>query len=114
MPTEPFDPNKVYYVIIGCGFSGITNHATLQATRLGSRTVLHIGARDPWADYHPMPMGQWPSLLTLPGYQTQPTNVTAPACLGSDEFATINQTEWDRLLANQFFAQPPQSSRHRG
>jgi hypothetical protein len=106
MPTKPFDPNQLYYVIIGCGFSGITNHAILQATgqRLGSLTVLHIGAPDPWVGYHPMPMGQWPSLLTLPGYQSQPANVTAAACLGSDEFATINQSEWNRLLANRPFA----------
>jgi hypothetical protein len=99
MPILPFDPNDLYYVIIGCGFSAITNHSILQQTgqRLGSLKVLHIGSPDPWADYHSMPMGQWPSLLTLPGFQNQPSNLTGTAGLGSDEFATINQSEWNRI-----------------
>lgn len=100
MPTIAFDPNTVYYAIIGCGFSAITNHAILQhkSQRINGHPVLHIGYRDPWAGYHPMPMGQWPSLLTLPGYQSQLPNVLAPAFLSSTDFSTTNQTEWDRLL----------------
>lgn len=96
----------MYYVIIGCGFSAITNHAILQqgGQRIAGYTVLHIGSADPWGGYHPMPMGQWPSLLTLPGYQTPLANVTASACLGSDEFSAVNQTEWDRLLNVRPFA----------
>jgi hypothetical protein len=101
MPTIPFDKTQLYYAIIGCGFSAITNHAILQQTgdRIEGYTVLHIGFRDPWAVYYPMPMGQWPSLLTLPGYQTKLPNVTASTCLGSDEFSLVNQAEWDRLLS---------------
>ena len=69
MSQLAFDPKQLYYVIVGCGFAAITNHSILQQTgqRLGSLPVLHIGETDPWAGYYPMPMGQWPSLLTLPG-----------------------------------------------
>lgn len=85
MPTIPFDKTQLYYAIIGCGFSAITNHAILQQTgdRIEGYTVLHIGFRDPWAGYYPMPMGQWPSLLTLPGYQTKLPNATASRCCQS-------------------------------
>lgn len=102
----PFDPKEPYYVIIGCGFSAITNHSILQQTgqRLQDLNVLHIGSLDPWADYHAMPMGQWPSLLTLPGYQSQLTNVTRSSCLGSDEFGATNQAEWNRIAAARPFA----------
>jgi hypothetical protein len=102
----PFDPKELYYVIVGCGFSAITNHSILRQTghRLQNLKVLHIGAPDPWADYHAMPMGQWPSLLTLPGYQSPLTNVTRSACLGSDEFGATNQAEWGRIAAFQAFA----------
>jgi hypothetical protein len=51
-----------------------------------------------------MPMGQWPSLLTLPGYQSLLSNVTRSACLGSDEFGAANQAEWDRIAAARPFA----------
>jgi hypothetical protein len=111
MPTEPFDPNKVYYVIIGCGFSGITNHTILHQTnvqntnkRIDGYPVLHIGYPDPWSGYHPMPMGQWPSLLGLPGFQTPLPSLTASACLGSVEFSAANLSEWDWLLSVQPFA----------
>lgn len=102
----PFDPKELYYVIIGCGFSAVTDHSILQQTgqRLQDLNVLHIGSRDPWADYHAMPMGQWPSLLTLPGYQSLLTNVTRSACLGSDEFGATNQAEWYRIAAARPFA----------
>src|SRR5947209_19958508 len=106
MPTLTFDSSELYYVIIGCGFSALTNHAILQQTgqRFGKLTVLHIGAPDPWGDYYAMPMGQWPALLTLPGYLSQPSNLTGTVCLDSDEFANINQKEWDRLSIARPFA----------
>jgi hypothetical protein len=106
MPILPFDPKDLYYVIIGCGFSAITNHSTLQQMghRLQDLKVLHIGAPDPWADYHAMPMGQWPLLLALPGYRSQLANITRSACLGSDEFGAANQAEWDRLSGVRPFA----------
>lgn len=106
MPLLSFDPKETYYVIVGCGFSAITNHSILQQTggRLHELTVLHIGAPDPWADYHAMPMGQWPSLLTLPGYRSHPANITRSACLASDEFGDTNKSEWDRLSAVRPFA----------
>jgi hypothetical protein len=106
MPILPFNPSELYYVIVGCGFSAITNHSILQQTaqRLQDLTVLHIGAPDPWADYYAVPMGQWPSLLTLPGYQSKLTNTARSACLGSDEFGDINKSEWDRLASVRPFA----------
>ncbi len=36
MSTLTFDPTERYYVIIGCGFSAIANHALL-AQKVGGR-----------------------------------------------------------------------------
>jgi hypothetical protein len=107
MPTLTFDPTEQYYVIIGCGFSAITNHVLLAQQvggRLGRLTVLHIGSADPWRNYHPMPMGQWPTLLSLPGFHSGPTNMTRCDNLGSDEFADVNEREWNWLSANRPFS----------
>ncbi|CAM3377868.1 hypothetical protein MYCO108962_17645 [Mycobacterium colombiense] len=103
-PLKP-DPAKSYYVIIGCGFSGILNHVLLRraSTRLGGRDVLHIGMTDPWRDYHSMAMGQWPSLLTLPGFTKPPSALSPFDNLGSSEFADNNEFEWNRLLATNPF-----------
>jgi hypothetical protein len=71
------NPSVAYYVIIGCGFAGILNHVLLRhpaSTRLGSLPVLQIGSEDPWRNYHPMPMGQWPSSF-------DPARLSPPAAL---------------------------------
>lgn len=103
--TLPFDPTAIYYVIVGCGFSAITNHALLLAQKkLGSRVVLHIGSADPWSQYYPMPMGQWPPLLTLPGFWNKPANLTRCGNLNSDEFADVNNLEWATICVKKPFA----------
>ncbi len=96
------NPSVAYYVIIGCGFAGILNHVLLRhptSTRLGSLPVLQIGSEDPWRNYHPMPMGQWPSLLTLPGFRHQPPSLGGRGNLASDQFADVNDKEWNDLSA---------------
>jgi hypothetical protein len=104
-PTSPLDPDpaKSYYVIIGCGFSGVLNHALLRPTRLGGLPILHIGETDPWRNYHPMPMGQPPTLLTLPGFTKRPSKLDRYTNLKSDEFARINKFEWNQLAKNHTF-----------
>ena len=72
------DLEQEYYVIVGCGFSAVTNHAILArqpAGRLGALPILHIGGTDPWRSYFPMPMGQWPTLLSLPGFGSRPSSI---------------------------------------
>jgi hypothetical protein len=101
MPLETFKSSIEYYVIVGWGFSAITNHVMLAAGgRLkGKPPVLHIGGPEPWGQYHPMPMGQWPSLLAPPGFA--PISPSAPpyACLPSTAFAASLQSEWTKLVA---------------
>ena len=100
MQITPFDPNETYYVIIGCGFSAILNHVQLvqsTASRIQSLTILHIGLEDPWLHYRSMPMGQWPSLLSLPGYSVLAVDPHGTAPLGSKLFADRNQQQWAQL-----------------
>ena len=97
--NELTDRNQEYYVIVGCGFSAVTNHTTLSAARLGSLPVLHIGGADPWRDYFSMPMGQWPTLLSLPGFGSRPPSILRKDNLLSNEFADVTDSEWNRLMA---------------
>jgi hypothetical protein len=100
------DTSLRYYVIVGCGFSGILNHALLRHpsnTRVGSLPILHVGSKDPWWSYYSMPMGQWPTLLTLPAFSHQPSSIARCANLGSSEFADINQRQWNALYAARPF-----------
>jgi hypothetical protein len=106
MPVLPFDPSRKYFAIIGCGFSAITNHVVLThsvSPRLSGLDVLHIGSQDPWRQYYPMPMGQWPTLLSLPGFHNRPKLIARCDNLGSDEFAEVNEQEWMRLSARSTF-----------
>jgi hypothetical protein len=99
--NELTDLDQEYYVIVGCGFSAVTNHAILArqpAGRLGGLPVLHIGGTDPWRSYFPMPMGQWPTLLSLPGFGSRPSSMLRSANLHSNEFADVTDDEWNRLM----------------
>jgi hypothetical protein len=95
------DLEQEYYVIVGCGFSAVTNHAILArqpAGRLGALPILHIGGTDPWRSYFPMPMGQWPTLLSLPGFGSRPSSILRTDNLYSDEFADVTDDEWNQLM----------------
>src|SRR5262245_15890150 len=66
-----------YYVIIGRGTAATVNHTTLRATTFGRRRIsglpiLHIGFEDPWVHFDDHMMGQFPHMLSLPGYIHQP------------------------------------------
>ena len=100
MQITPFDSNKTYYVIIGCGFSAILNHVQLvssAATRIQGLTILHIGLNDPWFHYRSMSMGQWPGLLSLPGYTVPAADPYGTVPLNSKIFANRNQLQWAQL-----------------
>lgn len=108
-PTPNPNPNTPYYVIIGCGFSGILNHVLLRRSPVprpgsGLLPILHIGRPDPWGNYHRgMPMGQWPTLLTLPGFHKKPSTLSRSANLRCEEFARLNKFEWNWLAKNYPF-----------
>ncbi len=104
-PPSPPDDDTPYYVIIGCGFSAILNHTLLlqSPTRWQGQPILHIGKPDPWGSYHPMQMGQWPTLLTLPGFPKRPSKLGRSTNLRSDEFAKVNRFAWNRLAGLPHF-----------
>jgi hypothetical protein len=89
-----------YYVIVGLGFSAILNHRLLRhrgCRRIGDLRILHIGLSDPWANYDLRKMGQWPSLLALPGYKKQHDGDPPKDFLSSHSFAEANGHERDRI-----------------
>jgi hypothetical protein len=74
------------YVIVGGGYAAVLDHVTLLQSKWGlerikGREVIHVyqaggknpeGDPDPWQRHCPHLMGQWPDLLSLPGFQNQP------------------------------------------
>lgn len=69
---------RVYYVIIGRGPMAVVNHRTLIATawgraRIDSHPILHIGAPNSWPSYVRHGLGQPNHLLSLPGFERQPS-----------------------------------------
>lgn len=99
------------YVIIGCGFAGVTDHATLRRSQFGrdrleGLRVYHLGFPDPWQTYVSHNMNQDAELNTLPGYNLRPTPPPAPPTwdtprwLRSDEFARINMEEFRAIRAS--------------
>ncbi len=102
------DSSTEYYVIVGCGIAALANHLTLLVSdygksRLAERPILHIGLPDPWKNYYPVEMGQWPALLTLPaspfGYQ----GVADRIPLNSRTFVALSERLWRDLSARQPF-----------
>ena len=51
-------------------------------------------------------MGQWPLLLSLPGFINQPSSMLRSANLHSDEFADVTDDEWNRLMMIRPFYGP--------
>ena len=110
-PAANFYPDlaRPYYVIIGMGFSALLNHVTMRFnerdSRIGKLPVLHIGKTDPWKLYNPIPMGQWPNLLTLPAFINRPVNCDHKDFLPSTEFVRMLEQEWEALAQKcPFFA----------
>jgi hypothetical protein len=87
MRTEKANPpnlDDTYYVIIGCGLTAAVNYTTL-LTHLregddpfGGHEVLFIGQPEPWGEYNPLPMGQWPANLAAPSFQEPRWLCSAP------------------------------------
>src|ERR1035438_1410167 len=60
---------------------------------LVGKQLVHIGERDPWRDYVPVEMGQWPLLLTLPAYTMRPSS-SQYRLMDSPHFALITASQW--------------------
>lgn len=99
MPLAPFDPSRTYYVIVGRGFSAVLHHSLLPAARRGDLPILHIGRPDPWSTYYPHRMGQWPCLLTPPGFESPAAATDEAGFLQAEKFARATQLRWEQLLA---------------
>jgi hypothetical protein len=100
-----------YYVIIGCGVTAAVNYTTLLAAPydpFGGYEVLFIGEPEPWGEYNPLPMGQWPSILAPPSFKSQlvpplPQDDFVP----SAEFSTGIDDQWAWLYHKQPFRYSP-------
>ena len=86
-------------MIVGLGYAGMVNAVTRHRTgRLPPRTLL-LGRPDPWRGYVDHPMGQFPAMLSLPGYSPVSQPRTAPYdFLSSKRFAAANLLEKFALL----------------
>ena len=94
-------------VVIGQGCSALVNCVT--RLRVGNlpKSTLMVGQRDPWRRYADHPMGQYPALLALPGYDedTHPKDQPANAFLSSRRFAALNGLQHRRLLSTNHIIQ---------
>jgi len=89
-------------VIFGRGYAGITNCVTRIKTKNTKyklpENVLIIGRQDPWSEYQNHAMGQFISLLTLPGYDTKNRLTIRNKWMQSAEFAELNQRQVESIL----------------
>ncbi len=104
------DLTRSYYVIVGNGISGLTNHLTLLASalgreRLGGREILHIGGCDPWQGYVSTAMGQWPAMVVLPEFVEQYRGRGGAEFdfLGVKEFGLAAEGQWLALAGARSF-----------
>ena len=86
------------YVIIGRGFAAVANHLTLRASknpevraRVDRCRFVIIGGDEPWQSRGATPLGQFPHMLGLPGYQ--PLASSRSYALASDFGAYIRGAE---------------------
>ena len=91
-------------VVIGQGYAAIVNCVTRFRTGTLPKASLMIGLPDPWQRYADHPMGQYPPLLALPGYDedAQPDRadrLKQSQFLSSTRFAELNQLQLSRLLS---------------
>jgi len=86
-------------VVVGSGYSGLVNCLTRE--ELPSKTLL-VGMPDPWSQYETHPMGQYPALLALPGYDHS-LLVDAPqeSFLSSELFSKSNTAAYEKLVNSE-------------
>jgi len=102
----PANPGETYYVIVGCGVSAAVNYTTLLASGkdpFGGHEVLFIGEHEPWGEYDPLPMGQWPAILATPSFERQLRSINQNDFVPSDEFAERIDHQWAWLYATRPF-----------
>ncbi|MEX1363999.1 MAG: hypothetical protein AB1Z98_12790 [Nannocystaceae bacterium] len=98
----------VYYVIIGRGPMAVVDHRTLVQSawgraRIGGRTVMHIGFPNPWPQYFEHGLGQPTHLLSLPGFQNQPSGIDPQAFNGELVVdGGLNSQAFGRCIDDEF------------
>jgi hypothetical protein len=108
-PNPPI-PGQTYYVIIGCGVTAAVDYTTLLAAPLDpfqGYEVLFIGQPEPWGEYKPLPMGQWPTILATPSFQGQLHSVSQNEFAPSAEFSTCIDDQWTWLYSQRPFRYSP-------
>jgi hypothetical protein len=97
---------REYYLIVGAGIAALMNHLMLRADpgckRIGNLPVLHVGTTDPWTLYEEAFLGQWPALLSLPGFSQQPTG-PPHEFLSISKLAGMVEREWLELAKRKTF-----------
>jgi hypothetical protein len=111
--ANPPNLDDTYYVIIGCGLTAAVNYTTL-LTRLrggddpfGGHEVLFIGKPEPWGEYNPLPMGQWPANLATPSFQDQLNSVPQHDFVPSADFSQGIDSQWAWLYGQLPFRYSP-------
>jgi hypothetical protein len=111
--AHPPSLGDTYYVIIGCGLTAAVNYSTL-LTRLqagddpfGGYEVLFIGQPEPWGDYEPLPMGQWPAILAAPSFRDQLQSLPQSDFLPSADFSGGIDSQWAWLYTQRSFRYSP-------
>ena len=74
---------------------------------LGGYEVLFIGQPEPWGEYNPLPMGQWPSILAAPSFLRQLLSVRQDDFVPSAEFSTRIDDQWTWLYSHHPFSYSP-------
>ena len=69
--------------------------------------VLFIGQPEPWGDYEPLPMGQWPAILAAPSFRNQLHSVPQSKFLPSADFSRGIDSQWAWLHKQQPFRYSP-------
>ena len=102
--------DQPYYVIVGRGFTGTLNHATLlkskwseevRKARAGAK-ITHVGYPDPWTAYIKHEMNQEREILTHPGFLNHlpvPHDLRDPKkpFVWSDDFAKATSDEMNEI-----------------
>lgn len=85
-------------VIVGRGYAAVANAVTRYHTgSLPPQTVL-VGVDDPWSTYVDHPMGQYPSLLAIPGFDVDLHPSSSTRYHSSALFAQATRDQRDRLI----------------
>jgi hypothetical protein len=59
--------------------------------------VLFIGGEEPWSRYAPIPMGQWPAVLSAPAFRDRLRALPQHGFLRSPDFAAAIERQWQHL-----------------